>query len=148
MNISDLDRPKYCNKYTITALFNLTDIPLISLQTDSPLIQITNLTSNATYNITATVMHSNHEYTNAVKMGKVLTLPIETLAKGYDPRRVDVENRTNFQISESSNKTLDTFIYWVPSDDRTCNYFVTFFDIRGKSIDIPSKSISIVSIKN
>ncbi|KAJ6642246.1 Tyrosine-protein kinase receptor torso [Pseudolycoriella hygida] len=87
--------------------------------TDSPLIQIKNLTSNTTYTITASVMHSNYQYTNAVA-----SLSTETLAEGYIPETVKSAKVTDFTISNMSNKTLDTFLFWEPGSDQTCHYFI------------------------
>ncbi len=109
-----------------------------TLQTDSPLIQITNLTSNATYNITATLMHSNNQYTNAVRLDSVTTLPI-----GYYP-----ENITNpelkVELSKTSNKTLDMFVSWDPADDQTCHYYIYSYSSEDDFHHIPYKLIKDV----
>lgn len=85
-------------------------------------------------------MHPNHEYTNAVKM-----VPIQTLAKGYEPRNIELEEPKNFRTSESSNNTLDTFISWEPADDRTCHYYIRWYDTGGKNSEIETEVINKVS---
>lgn len=112
----------------------------ISLQADSPLIQIQNLTANATYNISATVMHPDYQYTNAEKSG-----PMETLTKGYKPREVKNITHSELKLSETSNKTFDTFVLWEPADDRTCHYFIYMYDTAEKDTDMRPKLINKVN---
>lgn len=114
------------------------------MQTESPMIQINNLTSNATYHITATVMHSNYQYTNAVKFG-----PIDTLASGYKPGSLknltEEKNLSKFQLSKTSNMTLDTVVSWEPAEDRTCHYYILSYDKKATDINVSEELIKKVS---
>lgn len=84
-------------------------------------------------------MHSNHQYTKAVKLD-----PIETLARGYKPRNVTNVKQSKFKISETSEKTFDVIVSWEPADDRTCHYHIYSYDTKEKNDKISPELIKKV----
>lgn len=72
-------------------------------------------------------MHSNYQYTNAVKQE-----PVATLATDYKPKNIKEltkeKNLSEFKLSEASNKALDVVVSWEKSDDLICQYYVFWFD--------------------
>lgn len=89
-------------------------------------------------------MHSNHQYTNAVKFE-----PFDTLASGYKPGNIknltEEKNLSKFQLSKTSNMTLDTFVSWEPAEDRTCDYYILEYDKKAKHLNISTELITNVS---
>lgn len=82
-------------------------------------------------------MHSNYQYTNAVHLDLIKTLP-----EGYVPGKV---TNITFEAepSKTSNKMLDIVLSWVPAEDRTCHYNIIMFN--GSTLD--SKYFGKVSEK-
>jgi len=109
------------------------------LQTESPLVQIKNLTASTDYYITATVMHSNYQYTNAVK-----TDLMKTLAKGYKTGKVTTTHLSNFTLSANSNDSVDVSVSWEAAEDRTCHYTIYSYALSDQSGNIPRKLINKV----
>lgn len=103
-------------------------IILYLLQAESPIVQIKNLVNNTAYYVTATVVHSNYQYTNAVKSD-----PIKTLAKGYKPGNITSPHLSNFTLSAKSNDTVDVSVRWEAADDRTCHYSIYSYALTDPS---------------
>lgn len=84
-------------------------------------------------------MHSNYQYTNAVKSD-----PITTLAKGFKPGQITITHLSNYTLSANSNDSVDVSVSWEAAEDRTCHYSIIAYAKSDQSVKITPESINTV----
>ncbi|KAG4071503.1 hypothetical protein HA402_011657 [Bradysia odoriphaga] len=124
------------NLYIVKIEHSYTFAEKILYITDSTLIPIKELIPNVTYNITVTLMLPNYQYTNAVHLDLIKTLPLE-----YTANKIE-KSEYKLEVSKTSTKMFDVFIAWDPAEDRTCHYQIILYDRNDKDGDFQTKSIS------
>lgn len=89
----------------------------IVYMSNASIVKIENLAPNKQYNVTATVLSSNHEYFYADKRQQFKTLPLD-----YTPGNITTVDVVSFSTNRRNNSLLDAIVTWVPAIDRTCHY--------------------------
>lgn len=84
-------------------------------------------------------MHSNDQFTNAVKSD-----PFKTLTKEYKPGNITKTHLSNFTLSAKSNDSLDVVVSWEAADDRTCHYSIYSYAVTDESNKITTEIINKV----
>lgn len=89
-------------------------------------------------------MHSNHQYTNAVHLDLIKTLPRKYIAKKIE---IPEPAKWKLEVSKTSNKMVDIIIPWDNTEDRTCHYNILLYNKSDNTGKVHKNFISKVSVR-
>ncbi|XP_055529972.1 tyrosine-protein kinase receptor torso-like [Wyeomyia smithii] len=103
---------------------------------NTSMVNIEDLAPNKQYNITATVLSSNHEYFYVDRKQQFKTLPLD-----YVPGKIYTVNVVSFNTNRLNSRRLDATVAWKPAIDQTCHYEILCYssvqpDFHHKPIDV------------